>query len=171
MLRNQGRAPLTARRYTQEWYTHDYDVVVSSIQRMADPEHRLKFVGIGGASPGWIPYFLNRSNHAIKDIPLDFVSVHFYASCASRTDPSTYAAGFFGGADGFVSYVQSFIIPGGLFPHATRVQACTDYACDDFVNQDTTTRLCGAARDSTSPKTRLDFDELGVIMVGCCWPG
>ena len=79
---------------------------------MADPQHRLKFMGIGGASPSWISYFLNRSNHAIKDIPLDFVSVHFYASCSSRSDPSTYAAGFFGGADGFVQSVKDSIIPG-----------------------------------------------------------
>jgi hypothetical protein len=42
--------------------------------------------GIGGADPSWIPYFLNRTNHQIKDIPLDFVSVHFYASCSNRTD-------------------------------------------------------------------------------------
>eukprot|EP00054_Salpingoeca_dolichothecata_P032975 m.266817 g.266817 ORF g.266817 m.266817 type:complete len:637 (+) comp31560_c0_seq1:162-2072(+) len=96
--------------YNASWYTHDYDKVVSKIREEADPEHRLKFVGIGGASPSWIPYFLNRSNHIVKDIPLDYVSVHFYAGCSNRTDPTTYEE-FFSRADGFILGMNTSIIP------------------------------------------------------------
>eukprot|EP00051_Salpingoeca_urceolata_P028204 m.485621 g.485621 ORF g.485621 m.485621 type:complete len:640 (+) comp23891_c0_seq1:123-2042(+) len=116
--------------YTPEWYTHDYDVVVSKIREVADMDHRLRFVGIGGASPSWIPYFLNRSNHAVKDIPLDYVSIHFYAGCSNRTDPNTYVD-FFHRADGFIQSMVNDIIP---------------------------------SRDAVLPSTKLDLDELGVIM-------
>jgi hypothetical protein len=102
---------LTLRALPTRRYTHDYDVVVNEIRRAADPEHRLKFVGIGGADISWIPYFLNRSNHMDPTIPLDFVSIHFYASCASRTDPTTYPLGFFGDADGFVQTMENVVLP------------------------------------------------------------
>eukprot|EP01012_Entosiphon_sulcatum_P062894 TRINITY_DN8958_c0_g1_i1.p1 TRINITY_DN8958_c0_g1~~TRINITY_DN8958_c0_g1_i1.p1 ORF type:complete len:631 (+),score=103.19 TRINITY_DN8958_c0_g1_i1:28-1920(+) len=100
-------------QYTKEWYTHDYDVVVSKIREEVDPNHEMKFVGIGGADPGWIPYFLNRSNHKVADIPLDYVSIHYYATgCRNRTDPSTYSDAFFGGStEGFINMIRDTVIP------------------------------------------------------------
>lgn len=89
--------------YNQNQYTFDYDNVIQAIRSSADPEHGLQFMGIGGASPNWIPYFLNKSNHAMKEaVPIQYISLHHYSSCKKRTDPNTYSDGFFGGADGFI---------------------------------------------------------------------
>ena len=84
-----------------------YDEMVKGIRRFADPEKKMKFVGMalgGHREYDWYTYFLNKSNHE-PDIPLDIVSFHYYASCHSRTDPASYES-FFSGADGFVEEVQ-----------------------------------------------------------------
>lgn len=77
---------------TPESYTMRYDEMVTGIRGMADPEHKIKFVGLalGGHSHyDYYPYFLNKSNHQ-PGIPLDFMSYHFYSSTHNRTDPSGY---------------------------------------------------------------------------------
>eukprot|EP00039_Didymoeca_costata_P029663 m.25773 g.25773 ORF g.25773 m.25773 type:complete len:676 (+) comp7738_c0_seq2:7-2034(+) len=121
--------------YTAEYYTHDYDVVVSAMIEAVGKQNAPKFMGIGGASPSWIPFFLNKSNHvnAPNNVvpPIDYVSVHFYASCSSRTDPTTYSSGFFGRADSFISEMGNLI---------------KERDASDF------------------PTTKFDLDELGVIM-------
>ena len=63
-------------------------------------------MGLGGPNDwgNWIPAFLNRSNHTSPAPPIDYFSLHGYATCANRTDPSTYSAGFFGY---FRNYIQS----------------------------------------------------------------
>lgn len=88
---------------------HDYDKVVAAIREQADPEHRLKFVGVGGASRSWIPYFVNKSNHA-PGTPLDFVSIHFYANTPRRSDPTSYV-NFFADADGFIHEMLTTWVP------------------------------------------------------------
>ena len=49
-------------------------------------------------------YFLNHSNHA-SNIPLDMISYHLYATCDSRTDPSSYEQ-FFARVDTFLFEVE-----------------------------------------------------------------
>ena len=120
-------------------YIHDYDVVIPEmIRAVGGPDYAPAFMGIGGAAysslggAAWIPPFLNRSNHGSSVPPIDYVSIHHYASCKNRTDPSTYTAGFFGG---FSEWMKSF--------------------------KDTAI----AARDASSfPDTKLDLNEIGVIM-------
>ena len=58
---------------------------------------------------GWYEYFLNISNHANDEIPIDYVSFHFYASCNDRDKPSEYE-GFFDQADTFVAEVQNVCV-------------------------------------------------------------
>eukprot|EP00117_Sycon_ciliatum_P018657 scpid41612/ scgid3296/ Beta-galactosidase 16 len=107
-------------RNTPETYTKVYDYMVQGIRRHADPERKMKFVGMaleGHHEYSWYTYFLNISNHVSHDIPLDIVSFHFYASCSSRTDPTTYTQ-FFSRADGFVDECKQIVaIRDALSPH------------------------------------------------------
>ena len=73
---------------------------------------------------------MNSSNH-LPDIPIDYISFHFYANCKNRTDPDSYQA-FFPRVDTFVKEVQN----------VTQI------------------------RDKLSPSTKLDIDEIGVILPG-----
>ncbi len=53
----------------------------------------MKFVGLALQNAyryDWVSTFLNASNHAIADPPLDGVSFHFYGGPSSRTDPAAY---------------------------------------------------------------------------------
>lgn len=90
--------------YTWEQYVFDYDrVVPAMIDAVGGGANAPAFMGIGGASPSWVPPFLNKSNHGVSTVPpIDYFSLHHYSSCANRTDPSTYSTGFFGGADAFI---------------------------------------------------------------------
>lgn len=108
-------APVPPRAgYTPETYTHDYDKVVEAIADRVGRDNVPNLIGIGGCISGfwswwvhgscaeWIPYFLNRSHHADPSVPLDYASIHYYASSNNRSRPDTYTAGFFGGADAFL---------------------------------------------------------------------
>ena len=101
--------------YTWQQYVHDYDVIVPAmIDAVGGAENAPKFMGIGGASSAWIGPFLNASNHHVAHNanhtpPIDYVSQHFYAGAANRTDPGCYAANFFGEARGFVARVEGFV--------------------------------------------------------------
>ncbi|KAH3763378.1 Brefeldin A-inhibited guanine nucleotide-exchange protein 2 [Pelomyxa schiedti] len=117
-------------------YTKTYDSVVAAIQE-ASPNHTIKFMGIGGASSDWVPYFIDHSNHNPSTTPLDWISLHFYASCSSRTDPYSYET-FFSSADGFISTMVNTVLP---------------------------------QRNSISPSTKIDLDELGVILPDDNTPG
>jgi hypothetical protein len=88
-------------------YIQQYDAVVAEIRRVADPEHRIKFVGLALASRnmGWIVPFLNASNHA-PGTPLDVASFHFYASQSNRTNPTGFES-FFSQAAGFLGEAQA----------------------------------------------------------------
>lgn len=96
--------------YTVDQYIHDYDVVVKKmIEAVGGIDNAPAFMGIGGASADWLAPFLNRSRHLSDPAPIDYVSLHFYAGCDNRTDPSTYQKGFFGGAANFVEQMRGYI--------------------------------------------------------------
>eukprot|EP00055_Hartaetosiga_balthica_P009775 m.39890 g.39890 ORF g.39890 m.39890 type:complete len:643 (-) comp6894_c0_seq2:1647-3575(-) len=103
---------------TMEGYNEQYDAVVTAIREAADPEHRIKFVGLAasGSPLDWISYFLDPNNHK-AGIPRDYVSFHFYANCPNRTDPQNYE-NFFVEADGFllqahqIASVRASLSPG-----------------------------------------------------------
>lgn len=68
-----------------------------------------KFVGLALAFPAkalttYLPHFLNHSNHA-KDIPLDAISYHFYASSNPNDDVKKMANEFFEQTDVFINTV------------------------------------------------------------------
>jgi len=113
-----------------EYYTQIYDAIVSGILSV---QPNMKFVGMALCCPSsdknWFTYFLDSANHA-PNIPLDYISFHFYASCGNRTDESEYAT-FFPQADKFM---EKIAIP------AMQV------------------------RDKLSPSTKIDLDEIGVIL-------
>jgi len=91
----------------------------------------MKFVGMALAFHNefnWYNYFLNHSNHA-DNIPLDYISFHFYASCDNRTDVDEYSS-FFDQADTFINEVQQI----------------------------------EKIRMGLSPNTKIDIDEIGVIL-------
>jgi hypothetical protein len=92
---------------TPQSYTMRYDEMVTGIRKIADPQHKIKFVGLalaGHSQHEFFNYFLNKSNHQ-PGIPLDFMSYHFYSGAHSRTDPSGFEA-FFPSADAFISDVK-----------------------------------------------------------------
>lgn len=99
-------------RYDAQQYTHDFDVIVPAmIEAVGGYDKAPAFMGIGGASPTWIPYFLNASSHTVprSQAPIDYISIHFYAGCSNRTDPSTYSSGFFGRASSFVDSMRLYV--------------------------------------------------------------
>eukprot|EP01084_Bolivina_argentea_P178465 308503_1 len=119
---------------TPQSYTILYDAIVEGIWKYADPNKDIKFMGLAlGSHNQWqyYEYFLNISNHISSDIPLDYISFHFYASSSSRTDPNAYE-GFFPAVDNFITEVQNII----------------------------------KIRNELSPNTKLDIDEIGVILPG-----
>ena len=124
---------------TPQSYTILYDNIVEQIRKLADPKHEIKFMGmaLGGHNEwNWYNYFLNISNHASNDIPLDYISFHFYASSKSRTNPIDFEQ-FFPDADTFFIEVQNI----------TKI------------------------RDKLSPETKIDIDEMGVILPNDNTPG
>ena len=54
----------------------------------------------------FLRHFLNRTNHKWPAVPIDYVSIHFYANSNSRELPDTYTVGFFGGADAFIDQLR-----------------------------------------------------------------
>jgi len=70
----------------------------------------MKFMAgaLGGDDNGFWTYFLNMSNHVSTDIPIDFISFHYYGSCSNRSDYTTYID-FFAGVDSMVSVVNSTV--------------------------------------------------------------
>jgi len=87
---------------TPQFYTQVYDAIVSSILKV---QPNMKFVGLALAfsDPSWVQYFLNASNH-LPNIPLDWISYHFYAQPNVRTNTTQYPM-FFSSADSFFQKV------------------------------------------------------------------
>jgi len=100
---------------TKETYVQDFDAIVEGIRRMADPEHKIRFVGINHANidskatvQEWARYFLDPSNHAegARDA-LDFIAYHSYPTNGGYSaDPASFSH-LFEYIDGFVDEVQS----------------------------------------------------------------
>ncbi len=66
---------------TPAFYTILYDAIVRGIRKWAPRgSANMKFFGLGGAGESYITYFLNRTNHKYPDTPIDFISIHSYAS-------------------------------------------------------------------------------------------
>jgi len=95
---------------TPEQYTERYDAIVEAIHGVS-PE--TKFMGMALAAPRDNPrffeYFLDPANHK-ADIPVDYISYHFYASPTPTQTIEDWQYTFFDQADGFltgVRYVES----------------------------------------------------------------
>jgi hypothetical protein len=91
--------------FDAETYRHLYDEVVLAMKKV-QPD--LKFVGLALAmptNPHYFEYFLNHRNHK-PDIPLDFISYHFYASPTPDQTPEIEQFTYFDQADGFLKSVR-----------------------------------------------------------------
>ena len=95
-----------------DFYTSIYDSIVTGIRdlysRNGKSPNTIKFMGpaLSGFRPGeeeFIAYFLNHSNHR-PNIPIDYLSYHYYAVPSSRTNTSAYHE-VFDQADQFVKRV------------------------------------------------------------------
>ncbi len=66
---------------TPAFYTILYDAIIAGIRKFCPRGcANLKFFGLGGAGEGYVPYFLNKSNHPNPATPIDFITIHSYAS-------------------------------------------------------------------------------------------
>ena len=125
-------------RLSPALYTTIYDAVVAGIKRWAPRGSAgMKFIGIGGAGSGYIPTFLNASNHA-PGAQIDLVSLHHYAGSKTRdgggngsTPPGEDYRAFFPIGDGFIEELAD----------AYRAIAASDF-----------------------PHVQIDADEVGVIL-------
>ena len=90
---------------TPAFYTILYDSIIEGIRKWCPVGcAKLKFFGLGGAGEGYVPYFLNRSNHRVPSTPIDFITIHSYAGSAQRdggANASNYTA--------FFTHQESFI--------------------------------------------------------------
>jgi len=86
-----------------ETYTRIYDAIAQAIQEV---QPKMQFVGLALSTrdPDYLAYFVNSSNHVKSEIPLEWVSYHFYASPDDRTVISEYPT-FFSQADKFFEEV------------------------------------------------------------------
>jgi Glycosyl hydrolases family 39 len=91
---------------TPPTYTQLYDAVVDAIRAV---EPKTKFVGMALAlpseNPAFFEYFLNPKNHR-KDIPLDYISYHFYAIPTADQKVEVLPFTAFTQADGFLNVVK-----------------------------------------------------------------
>jgi len=91
---------------TAEQYTQRYDAIVQAIHRVS-PDTKFMGLALGGPSehPEFFEYFLNPANHK-KNIPLDFISYHFYATPTPSETIADWQYTFFDQADGFLNTVR-----------------------------------------------------------------
>ena len=92
------------------FYTILYDSIIEGIRKWCPVGcAHLKFFGLGGAGEGYVPYFLNRSNHRVPSTPIDFITIHSYAGSAHRNgsaNASDYTA-FFTQQESFINSIAS----------------------------------------------------------------
>jgi len=91
-------------RMSPAYYTKVYDAIVTGIQQV---QPNMKFMGLALAGHNefdFYQYFLDKRNHQ-PDIPIDYISFHFYASCQNRNESSEYTS-FFSQADTFIKEVK-----------------------------------------------------------------
>jgi hypothetical protein len=92
--------------WTPEQYTKFYDAVTTAMRKV-DPQ--IKFMALALAQPSKHPemfeYFLNPANHK-SDIPLDFITYHFYASPTPDQTLEDWQYTLFDQAEGFLNTVR-----------------------------------------------------------------
>ena len=90
-----------------EDYTRRYDAIVEAVRRVSPDT---KFIGLALGEPAYdldfIRYFLNPSNH-LPDIPVDYISYHFYAVPGLQETINDWQYTLFRQADDFLSTVRS----------------------------------------------------------------
>ncbi len=88
-------------------YTKRYDAIVGGV-RSASPDTQFMGMALGRPSNDldFIQYFLNPSNH-LPEIPLDYISYHFYAVPLPEETIADWQYTFFQQADGFLNTVRS----------------------------------------------------------------
>ncbi|HWC17078.1 MAG TPA: hypothetical protein VG498_08685 [Terriglobales bacterium] len=88
---------------TPEQYAQRYDAIVEGIRKVSP---QTKFMGLAlakaGGNPKYYEYFLNSKNHK-PNIPIDYISFHFYASPARDEGLDDWQHSFFDQAEGFLS--------------------------------------------------------------------
>jgi hypothetical protein len=91
---------------TPQQYAARYDAIVSAIHKVSP---NTKFVALALAEPSKDPkyfeYFLNHANHK-PEIPLDFISYHFYASPGPDQHIDNWQYTYFDQADRFLATVR-----------------------------------------------------------------
>ena len=75
-------------RMSPAFYTLCYDAIVAGIKRWApNGSKNLKFVGIGGAGPQYVSYFLRRANHVNPDVQIGRFLLFGAAACPTPLLP------------------------------------------------------------------------------------
>jgi hypothetical protein len=91
---------------TPEQYTARYDAIVEAIRRVSP---NTKFMGLAleapRENPHYFEYFLDPANHK-ANIPIDYISYHFYATPTPKQSIEDWQYTFFDQADGFLTSVR-----------------------------------------------------------------
>ena len=92
-------------------YLRDFDNLVSTVRREADHDHQIKWMGVGGTDPNWIPSILDPALHnSSLDVPPLFgVSTHYYSGSSGATGDD-FARDFFNSADGLIDSAEAVLI-------------------------------------------------------------
>eukprot|EP00759_Apiculatamorpha_spiralis_P021419 PhF_6_TR26237/c0_g2_i1/m.37487 len=115
-------------------YVSIFDAVVAEIRNVADPDHRLKFVGPAmwvHQEWDWIESYLDPATHEpeVRDA-MNVMTFHFYAQPSTRDNVIKFSREMFNAADDFIT-------------------ECTNIS---------------RIRDRLNPATMLDVNEMGVIL-------
>jgi hypothetical protein len=134
--------------YSPSEYVNDYDATVTSLQSALGPTGMPKMMGIGGCHDGewnwwfmgnctkWINEFLDRSKHKVHNVPLDYASMHYYATTNNRSDVNGYTKNFFGSADKYLVHIDGHIAQRDRLSPTTKL-ALTELGIlmvDDMIN-------------------------------------
>ena len=93
-------------------YMRDFDQLVSTVRREVPDAQQIRWMGVGGTDPNWIPSFLDPGTHnASLRIPPPFGASSHYYSGSSGSDGDAFARDFFDGADGLIDSVRAVILP------------------------------------------------------------
>jgi hypothetical protein len=107
--------------YTPTEYNNDYDATIPAIQSALGKENAPYFMGIGGCHDGywnwwfmpnctqWFNNVLDHSKHKAPGIPIDYASIHYYATSKNRSDVHGYTGDFFGSADKWIAKLDEHI--------------------------------------------------------------
>jgi hypothetical protein len=98
--------------YSFARYMRDYDNLVATVRRQVPQARQIRWMGIGGTDPNWMPSFLDPALHnASLGIPPPFGASSHYYSGSSGQDGDAFERDFFDGADGLIDSVRAVILP------------------------------------------------------------